>query len=113
MNTLTDKLLEPIGAILTAQTELDRRFIEDILQNASQTYEIVVQGKVVSVPRLLLTGIRSTVVTSARITIDFEKTSTRIIQNTSSLAMNINTEAMSDLRDQLLDPSNGRPQNVS
>ena len=104
MNTLTDQLLEPISAILTAQTELDRRFIEDIVRNASQTYEIMVQGKIVLVPRLLLTGIRSTVVTSARITIDFENTATRTIRNTSSLAMNINTEAMSDLRDQLLEP---------
>jgi hypothetical protein len=62
----------------------------------------VVQDKVVSVPRLLLTGIRSTIVTSARITIDFQNTATRVIHNTSSLSMNITTEPMSDLRDQIL-----------
>ena len=105
MNTLSNQLIEPICAILNAQIELDRRLIEDIVQNAAQTYDIVVQDKVVSVPRLLLTGIRSTIVTSARITIDFDHTATRTLHNTSSMSMNITTEPMSDLRDQILNTS--------
>jgi hypothetical protein len=107
MNSVGSHLLLPISALFEAQIEMDKRLISDLQHHSSLRYPIVIDDNIIQIPHLLLTNVRSTVVTSARITIDLHSTMIRTIQKSASVTLNIDTESRADLRDMLLDQGNG------
>jgi hypothetical protein len=107
MNSVGSHLLLPISALFEAQIEMDKRLISDLQHHSSLRYPIVIDDNIIQIPHLLLTSVRSTVVTSARITIDLHSTMIRTIQKSASVTLNIDTESRADLRDMLLDQCNG------
>lgn len=101
--SISDQLRLHLLALCDVQSDLDDRLITDLQQTVAQRHRFCLPNDtVVEIPHLLLTGIRSTAVTSARITINLQANAMRIIPQASSVAVSINTEDMPDLCEQLL-----------
>lgn len=99
---LTHQLLVPLLSISAAQAHMDTSMITNIQISATVMYDVLINNNVVRIPRLLFSGVRHTVITSARIHIDLHSTVTRCIQTDSSVTMSLETTAMPELAELLM-----------
>ena len=107
MDSLTTQLLVPITALYEAQKSMDDRTLQELQLYAPETCEVNVNSHTIEIPRLLVTGVRNTYITSARVTMDFEPTATRTVSNSSSVTMCLQVDPVPNLGDIIAESMTG------
>lgn len=100
---IRNAVLLPVLALYETQRQLDQMLIDDIVRSSTQQCELLVNDTPLTIPYLMLVGIRSTTVTSARITVEFKNSPMSIKQKGSSVTMDLTTTGIPELQQQILD----------
>jgi hypothetical protein len=111
MEAFTNLLLAPVFAIYETQQAIDQRIIADLELQASEHCSFQIGETSIEVPRLLLTGVRSMSITSARFSLDLQPTASRLLPKSSSLSINLQTEPIANLGEMLVEAT--RPTSVA
>jgi hypothetical protein len=109
MSSLSDQLLVPVSSLYDTQKYMDDRTLSELKSHASETCLMTVDRQVVEIPRLLLTGVRNTYITAARVTLDFQSTAIRILPHASSVTLNIQSDPVPNLGEMLAETVTGKP----